>query len=126
MFVSVDRLSHRDCGPNAPRCGPSSPLDIGLRPIVGQYSDSFSITTNDPETPVATVRVVGEVVADMVTGSVIGLDAAATTCRNVRTGQAVELSDFREVWNCTKGNFAVQAGDLIMTRIRGRVSDQVQ
>jgi hypothetical protein len=57
-FFVVDPLSHGICAVHS-NCAGTGGLQIGMRLVDGEYSDSFSITSDDPVNPAITVQVVG-------------------------------------------------------------------
>ena len=114
FFVNVDRLSHETCAPHS-GCEGTGGLQIGLRVANGVFSDSFSITTDDPVTPEITVQVVGEGVDDMINATSVGFDVIVTTCRNVTSGQSIVIDGA----NCTDRGLHAQVGDKIVMTMGG-------
>jgi hypothetical protein len=113
FFVEVDRLSLSTCNPN--RQCTSGDLDIGLRALVpGEYSDTFSITSTDPVTPVVTVQVHATVLADRNTATMIGARNfnGTVTCWNVTTGQ--RFSYRSPGVDCTRRGLKTSANDRVI------------
>ena len=113
LFVVVDRLSHNTCNPGV-QCEGGGGLQLGLRALVpGVYSDTFSITSNDPVTPNVTVQVRAEVVADRITLTMVGLRNLrhSVRCWNKTTQQQFIYEG--KGLNCTQRGLRASANDRI-------------
>lgn len=99
----------------------SCEFEIHFAPLTpGSFSDSFSISSNDPYMPLATIQVRGD--AMLVGGSTSGLRHVWVECEN-KTQKVKKIYPFVEDelghWDCQAAGLPVQSGDDVRMYIRG-------
>ncbi|MEO0974710.1 MAG: hypothetical protein AAFX85_16595 [Pseudomonadota bacterium] len=57
-----------------------------------------------------------------IAGATTGVSATSTLCRNLTTGQSVNVPVIDGTWNCSAGGLAASNGDLVLQVIRGAAS----